>query len=448
MVGHRPGKPTKKPAQDQISDATSRPSKMSDWLPFKLRASKSQLKTELEPSAHSMPITETSAQTAVKQQSSLDHLPDRLRTKLERADALGRTPDAHLNAYAETASALLRGNIQPSIEMTKADIKNLPTLIETENARHPGLDLRTFPDVESFANAAAAADSEHFRAIVPMQFQNGDLPSGIHHVMADVRTQPGEPPSIVFLEGGLLDKDRYEEHKAVWDILKGQGFDPSRIGVIEMGAQKSPNDCVMFALNFALKSGDHQPVLDAMHKNLRESGQLTQDADFEWAVGGGRGEVGFYGPDAAKKQLGGINFAVGADVLPPAFFKHTHSRTEAKTVDQAAVEQTVAVKVDGIQDAPETGLGPLEQRVEDFRVTRQPDGNKPQKSYSASIEGFRMQEIARAKTHALATLDNELAEAIKLRDSLGSFTLERIEAAKRVRELEQTQTGLRETKTQ
>ncbi|MBW8831465.1 MAG: hypothetical protein JF606_19005 [Burkholderiales bacterium] len=170
---------------------------------------------------------------------------------------MGKTPDAKLNHYAETASALLRKNVQPDHEMTYLDMVNLPMLARTENARHPGLNLQTFTDVESFVEAAANPTAGHFRAIVPMQFQGPGLLSGVHHVMADVRTEPGQPPSIVFLESGFLG---------------GGNF-----------------DCVMFALNFALKSHEHQAVLDDMHNNLRETGRLTQDVDFERVIRGGRG---------------------------------------------------------------------------------------------------------------------------------------------------------------
>jgi len=40
-------------------------------------------------------------------------------------------------------------------------------------------------------------------------------------------------------------------------------------------------------------------------------------------------------------------------------------------------------------------------------------------SYSASIEGFRMQEIARAKAHVLNALDHKLAQAIEPLPSMG-----------------------------
>jgi hypothetical protein len=250
---------------------------------------------------------------------------------------MGRTPDAKLNHYAETASALLRKNVQPDHEMTYLDMVNLPMLARTENARHPGLNLQTFTDVESFVEAAANPTAGHFRAIVPMQFQGPGLLSGVHHVMADVRTEPGQPPSIVFLESGFLG---------------GGNF-----------------DCVMFALNFALKSHEHQAVLDDMHNNLRETGRLTQDVDFERVIRGGRGLIGsLYGPEVAKEYLRGINFAVGADVLPPAFYKHTHSKTEAGRVDKVVAEQAGAADT---PDAAGKPPGPLAQRVEDFRVKRQ-----------------------------------------------------------------------------
>lgn len=444
LVGHRPGKPAVSASPDGAPAATSFLPKLSDWLPFKLKPSQSRRNAAPELAPAAKPTAEANATSSARRADSLDHLPDRLKAKLERADAIGQTPDARLNEYAQAASVLLRKNVQPDSEMTSMDIANLPTLARTENARHPGLNLRTFTDVESFVDAVADPEAGHFRAIVPMQFQEKNLLSSIHHVMADVRAAPGMPPSIIFLESGLLDEGQYVQHKEVWDMLKGHGLDPSRVGVIETAAQKSPNDCVMFALNFALKSREHQPVLDEMHENLRANGQLTKNADFERAVGAGRGVIGTYGPEIAKVHLGGINFAAGADVLPSAFYKHTHSKAEANTLDKAAAKQSGATQTADKPDNLGKHSSPLAQRVDDFRVNRLSEHGVEQ-SYSASIEGFRMQEIARAKTHVLGALDDQLAQATALRDSLGSFTLERLEAAKQVQALEQRRAALRGT---
>jgi hypothetical protein len=155
----------------------------------------------------------------------------------------------------------------------------------------------------------------------------------------------------------------------------------------------------MYCLNFALKAVKNSGVFDNMHRNIAQTGAPRPDISFEQHLAESDGLLGQWGAEQARQHLGNIGYAVGPLVLPPDFFKHATSATLAEEVSERAVqdcapgELPATSRVNGTRhQAPES----LEERVDAFMVTR-PDDKGVKRTYSASIEGFRLQEIARAK---------------------------------------------------
>lgn len=97
-------------------------------------------------------------------------------------------------------------------------------------------------------------------------------------------------------------------------------MDPFRFGIIEVGAQISPSDCLMFGLNFALKSLKHEAIFEEMHRNLDNGLGLKQDIDLDTHLENSRGWLHKKGRMKLEGDLGNMSYALGALTLPPEFF--------------------------------------------------------------------------------------------------------------------------------
>jgi hypothetical protein len=310
-------------------------------------------------------------------------MPPRLQAKLHRVErAREHSSSESLSRYADLTAQTLRSNQQPNARLTQLDIRNLPSLIAVENTRHPGLALRQYADTGALLADIASMSDGRFRALTRLADQNGR--AVLHHVTIDVDKQPGQAPTLVVLEPSRLNVNTLGPHQQLWADLRRHGIDTSRVAIVEAGAQDSPGDCVMYCLNFAIKAEKNRSTFDGMHRNLADHGTIAPGVGIEEHLRLSRGALADRGVAAAKSELAGMSFAAGPLVLPQDFFKHTSSRTTARTAAQLARQG----------DEGRAGQESLTDRVSAFTVTRS-DGYRS-RSYSASIEGFRLQEIARA----------------------------------------------------
>ena len=183
--------------------------------------------------------------------SSDNQIPERLQTKLKRVEAeysldleqsqteLKRAEaedslEQRLNHYAKETCRLVRGNIQPGKEMSELDIKNLPTLIDVENRRHPQLKLRHYTHPNQLLDALATMPPGSFRAVTKLVAHDGTL--ALHHVMVSVNKAPRKAPTVVILEPAGTNKFTLPLLGSLHNLIKERGMDLSRFAIVEVGA--------------------------------------------------------------------------------------------------------------------------------------------------------------------------------------------------------------------
>lgn len=345
-------------------------------------------------SAESQDLGQDVSASAPRASFSKDRIPARLRAKLDRAEA-GDSRNQRLNKYRDEACRLVKENVQPEESMTLLDMENLDKLIETENDRHHGLlNLRRYGNPGYLIDDLSdMKDGTSFRALTRL-YENA-----LHHVMISANKAPGKKPTVIILESSEIWHDDFLGwYRSFIDrSKKKKGLDISRFGLIHIGAQGSPNDCVMYGLNFALKSLEHEKIFEEMHGNLDNGLGLKPDIDLDTHF---KNSGEWLRKDGRIKQLGEMKHASGALTLPPAFFKHTNSATVAREVSKVAADSASPGQppaTDRVNSARHANPESLTERVEAFRVTRPIPESDEYSSYGASIEGFRLQEISRTR---------------------------------------------------
>lgn len=280
-------------------------------------------------------------------------VPARLREKFEAIDLKKlHKLNQGLHQYAKHVIEKASTGMQPNVATLEMDKRHLPLLAEMENHRHPGLNLNVFSTPEKCQQAILDKQGEVQRdgqaagmRIVYPPFPR--LPD--HHVALDVRFRPGRPPSIIIYESAL-EETVPAQHEALTAAITGaQVFSVANI------IQHSHWDCVMFALNAALKSFKTQEVFAA----------------------------GIHDPQGPETPR-----------LPPEFNKHMHSKRAARKGSDA----NAIVTKDKTGNSTETLL----QRVEAYSADRSINEVDEHIEYSTSIEGFRLQEIRRAGEYLAA----------------------------------------------
>lgn len=325
-------------------------------------------------------------------------IPPRLDAKRVHLRTLGKSAHPSLDAYAAAATSLVKQKRQPGMEMTRLDMENLPALASAENARHPELKLRCYANPLDFLDSLAQLPEGSSRAIVRLA-NGGNL--GIHHTAIDIQKRPGQPATFIVLEPSTLNEHTYRPQRQLLGAMGRRGADTAHIAIVEVGAQKSPKDCVMYCLNFALKAMKNAAVFDELHRSLAETGTLKPEISFEQHFAFNDGFLKERGEQKTRNDLGKVAYAAGALVLPPDFFKHASSLALGESVAAIAAQRSAlgelpaTARVNSMRHPhPES----LTERIEAYRATRRDADGKF--TYSASIEGFRLQEIARAKVRA------------------------------------------------
>ena len=334
---------------------------------------------------------------------------DRVRVLLQRAEH-APVPQG-LFEYGTAVANLADRNAAPTRQLSALDVANLGHLIAAENARNPGLALEQHRSPEEFIAALAAMKASSARFLFPLH-DVGQGQTGTHHIMADVRRQDGET-SVVFTEPAVLIGSQGLSHVHLWKAMDAAGTDLRKVGVIEVGAQMSSYGCAMFCLHHAVKSHKNSALFDKLHENLRSEGQITpydqirQVDELSVASALDRKDQTHTVPDIYFETE--VSFAPGRGVLPADFYKHTHSKTQADAIFMHPVATRMRDN-DGLpgRDARVNSSGhevaeTLSERVSAFRVERVLVPGEAPRPTSVSMDGYRLQEVARALDAALGT---------------------------------------------
>ncbi|HEX7912986.1 MAG TPA: YopJ family acetyltransferase [Paraburkholderia sp.] len=223
-----------------------------------------------------------------------------------------RSAIAQLDQVKAHFQALLLGNWSPGPTDDKYDAAILPAIVAAENARSPALSLTLLSPKEDFASWLKATRPARARVMFPMPGNDG------HYVTADIRRIGGKTSVIVIEPLSLKDnadlkdstRDKYE--KRTLPLLKKALKSDVTLSVLTVDTQKSTNDCRVFALSAAAKLTDHASLINSLHQqNLSRQPirtALGQDAEVL----------------ASTRKVRVLD---GKGILPPAFVKHSQSRT-------------------------------------------------------------------------------------------------------------------------
>jgi len=309
-----------------------------------LRAARQRRLAAVAPAAAS---SAGGAPAQVPRRPVLPTVPERLREKILAVDLEKlKVLDPEFHDYAKRVVAQTSSGRRPDAQTLQADIRHLPLVAAMENHRNPGLDLH-----------ACRTPAECFRLIldkeragVPGNFRvvySADKFGTDHHAALDVRTEPGKPTSIIGYESALDGGTSFFKKDLEANVPN------VRVTFVHNLIQSSEHDCVMFALNNALKA------FKARDDFAAQAHRQNQDA--------------------------------GADVIPrkevPAVFKK-HSQSRDVVNESQLHAQTIVTKAKA-GAAAET----LTQRIHAYRARRSSH------DYSTSIEGFRLQEIKRVQDY-------------------------------------------------
>ncbi|KPC24194.1 Orf34 [Pseudomonas syringae pv. cilantro] len=309
-----------------------------------------------------------------------------------------------LKPYVARASGSLKDYGQAAIDrasgkkiglsFAKLDAEHLDAMVEVENQRNPGLNLRHFNDQQAFIKALEEQNTTSFRAIFP-QTSPDTMMTVAHHVMADVRLHQDGPPSIVITEPAVVvdsGLNQLYQHNHFLNELRDSGVPLSQVAIIETQAQKTKDDCVMYSLNYAIKAHKNAQQFNDLHEELhRGTLSIEPESRAHTTVGA------FEQKKRYAALYEGTHAAFGADVLPADFYKHGASLTQAEEL----MERTDGRMAGRVNSERHSNAENLVERNKAFRVPRREllDAQKQKDNeFSASIDGFRLQEIQRVMT--------------------------------------------------
>lgn len=289
---------------------------------------------------------------------------------LERARQAGIS--SPLMEYGQQVARYLSANIQPDEAMLSLDLDNFDSLAASYNMRYPSLDVRHLDSPAKFLDSLTDRSSDSaWRAVVRL------VDSEMHHFVADVRTRAGAPPTIIIMEPANFYTFITAYFGLRREALRQLGTEP-KWAFIGVGAQKSPADCMMFGMQFALAAYQKSSTFDDWHDNLHRYGTISDDevcpSDY------------MPSPDAML-EYGDIKLFHGERFLPALFYKHAHSNgviDEVESYQPGTKEQSVSTS----RRDPKTES--LVGRLEAFAIQR---GSR---QYSASIETLRATKIRTA----------------------------------------------------
>ncbi|HDU5650214.1 TPA: peptidase C55 [Klebsiella aerogenes] len=258
---------------------------------------------------------------------------------------------------------------KPNEEITLLDAKNIPTLAAAYNRSFPELNLKVFNSGSDFLGYVYNHDEPGaYRAIVKLSGNSE------HRVAVDLRNHPDQKKTMLVIEPATA--HAYKKGQVVTlpgyiplrDNIDKYFSNSCKMAVIEVDAQKSEHDCIIFSLNHALAAYQKdKDTFSNLHDKLHENGMCFA--------------LGRYSDHAI-----GMEFIDGTKILPAIFYKHSHSR---KTIIDVLREQPELTEknVSTNRTSPSEMLS---ERVKNFRV------EKNDTHYSMSIEASRARKIRKA----------------------------------------------------
>ncbi|KPX19572.1 hypothetical protein ALQ27_200184 [Pseudomonas syringae pv. delphinii] len=297
-------------------------------------------------------------------------IPDRAKDKaIALKEALSRQSGyilPRLEHYARTALSQA-AHIGSTPEITDLDIENIGYLTDTYNQRLSNINLKHHTSPQNFFQEFMTSQEPCWRSVVRLS------PNSRHHVAIDVRNQDDVRTMLIIESALAYGKSNNATgfmpgYLQMHNNVKNYAQDNGHMAVIQLGAQKSKYDCIIFSLNNALAAYQKDAIFDSLHDSLRENGSCFQPGEYK------------------SDTVSGIEVIDGTKILPAVFFKHAHSRS---TINDA-IEEQPELADRNVSTNRESAHQTLSERVADFRVQRS------ERSYSMSIESSRLRKIRKA----------------------------------------------------
>ncbi|WP_184390939.1 YopJ family type III secretion system effector XopJ [Xanthomonas arboricola] len=281
--------------------------------------------------------------------------------------------NSSLHRYARNTLNNLASGIQPTPRDTMIDIDNLHEVVASY--RYEDLNLRAFDSVGDFVDSLDAGRGLHGRQRAIVR----DYPN-VHHFAVDVKHHEDGASTLIVLESAsAANEDALPGYTKLASMLRSKFGGSARMVVIEAEAQKSYNDCVIFALDFALAAyHKRNSVFEGWHDNLAHHGSIADQGERHKK----------YGPfDSGLFRNYGVFLIKGWGVLPPIFYKHCQSREVLQGVEKrqpGSLDTNVSTGANREQDES------LSERMDAFMDSR---GHRPR---NISIEASRATKIRHA----------------------------------------------------
>lgn len=262
-----------------------------------------------------------------------------LELALQNVDSLKNTPaqkkmqkmlfDRYPDAALKFANESLKLNEQPGDLLSYSDERLMSSMIVTERKLHPRIELNMFRSVDNLVRfVMKQAGPYQGQAVVRME--RSDEKHDSHFAAVDIRITSSGSRYMVVCESGFIhgNKKAGTDHgfNSLMDGLRFQsgqlGLMPPNVGFLEVGSQKSPKDCGIFALNTAIQNFKNPEVIEGLLKKMGVHGQFV---------------TRFY-DESASKHIISKDEKIGV-ALPPRFHKHDHSISTLKKMGGESVNK-------------------------------------------------------------------------------------------------------------
>ena len=262
-----------------------------------------------------------------------------LEQAMQHVDSLKNTPAQHkmqnllFKHYVGSAKACamqtLESNKQPGDLLSYADERLMSSMISAERNLHPGIELNMFHSVDDLAQfMMKKTKSYQGQAVVKLARRNEQDDS--HFVAVDIRINSKGSRYMVVYESGFLQRNKEAgvDH-GFTSLVAGVRFQSERlnlaipkVGFVEVGSQKSPSDCGIFALNTAIQNFKSPEVTEWLLGKMDACGQVM---------------TRFY-DESVSRYIMSKDKKFGV-TLPPRFHKHDHSISTLKKMDAGSVNK-------------------------------------------------------------------------------------------------------------
>jgi hypothetical protein len=294
-----------------------------------------------------------------------------------------------LETYKAQVKQALDDNKQPGNAIGKNDVKYARHVVAMYNADNPKLHAEVFnspPDLIQYIKENID-DFSRLRAL----FRMGSTSGILHHAAADIRVKDGKATIVCADPANFTEQNIFRSVMAMDDALEDLPPEKRECGYVGVGAQNSPNDCVIFGESFLKKMDDEEEFFDKMHDKLYNGQPLNSDAHIKPRKAD-KEEAMDIAEEMFKDGLKNIS-QISPDArhfFPLSFYKHSHS---PKDVGELLGRQPEKSETKVNKAHPDRPAQTLPERV-DAHIPE--DGRKHGDGtfkYSISIEEKRLDEI-------------------------------------------------------